>query len=568
MNPLDTLKVLAVDDTRSNLLLLKALLGEFGHTIVTAADGLQAIDVFTRENPDVILMDVMMPNMDGIEAARRIRELNQVVPILFLSADTDAHSIEQALQIGTDYITKPIQPQQLLDKLRAHFRSVLANREIVEQKKEVQRLHDQLLDENTVAAYVLSRMLSRMVPPGDLIQYSVMPTSMFSGDLVLAGTTPSGRLHVILADAIGHGLPAAFTLLPLIPPFMAMTNKGFPLQDILFEINRTLKNVMPVGRFIAATAASVDFKTGAAEFWVGGNPAVLIHDGKGLRRIPSTHLALGLAEVDNKAAFTCEAIQLDADDSIVFFSDGLVETWQDGSLEDFVLAAAPEDIFARIQETAKRHKGHDDTSLVVLHMGRLAGEHPAGAGAATTRTRAARLRLDLDARQMVESDIVHTIIDMACKLGIVAHDDNLFGLVLSELFSNALDHGVLGLSSELRYAGAEGFDAYVKLRDAKLAALRNGHIGIQIEASEFAGQPATLLRVVDSGAGFDQSHLLADGDFVDAASAGRGIKLVMNTCLKLSFAGSGNDVTAYVPRNGPVDSSLPASQPPYYASNI
>ncbi len=248
----ETLKVLAVDDTRSNLLLLKALLSESGHLIVTAGDGVEAIEAFEREEPDVILMDVMMPRMDGIEAARRIRESNHLIPILFISADTDAQSIERALQIGTDYITKPIQAHVLHDKLKAHFRSILAHREMLEQKKEVQRLHEQLLDENVVAAHVLSRMLSRMTQPSALLQYSVVPTSMFSGDLVLAGQTPSGRLHVILADAIGHGLPAAFTLLPLIPPFMAMTGKGFPLQDILFEINKTLKNVLPVGRFIAA----------------------------------------------------------------------------------------------------------------------------------------------------------------------------------------------------------------------------------------------------------------------------------------------------------------------------
>ena len=563
----NTLKILAVDDTRSNLLLLKALLGEFGHTIVTAADGVQAIEAFRKENPDVILMDVMMPNMDGIEAARHIRELNRVVPILFLSADTDAHSIERALQIGTDYITKPIQPQQLLDKLKAHFRSVLANREILEQKQEVQRLHDQLLDENMVAAHVLSRMLSRMVPPGDLIQYSVVPTSMFSGDLVLAGTTPSGRLHVILADAIGHGLPAAFTLLPLIPPFNAMTNKGFPLQDILFEINKTLKSVMPVGRFIAATAVSVDQRSGAAEFWVGGNPAVLIRGRQGLRRIASSHLALGLTEPDNKVAFTCESVQLDADDSVVFFSDGLLETWQDGNLEDFIAAAAPDEIFARVQETAKRHQGHDDTSLVVLRVGELAPEQ-APAAAAPMRSRARRLRLDLDVRQMAESCIVHTIIDMARKLGIVAHDDGLFSMVLTELYSNALDHGVLGLSSELKYAGADGFDAYIQQREERLASLVNGYIGIQIEASEFAGQAATLLRIVDSGAGFDQALLRGEADSAEEASAGRGIKLAMNTCLKLSFAGSGNDVTAYIPRAGCVAPGLPPELPPYYAADI
>lgn len=544
---MNTLKILAVDDAKSNLLLLKTLLSDYGHTIVTANDGLQAIQACLDENPEIILMDVNMPNMDGIEAARRIRESNKYVPIIFLSSATDAQSIGQALQFGTDYITKPIQPQQLLDKLNAHFRSILANREIIEQKKQVQHLHEQLLEENRVAAHVLSRMLSRMPPPGDILQYTVIPSGIFSGDIVLAGTTPSGRLHVILADAIGHGLPAAFTLLPLIPAFNAMTGKGFPLEDILFEINKTLKNMMPVGRFIAATAISVDFKTGIGEIWIGGNPGVMILSGRTIRHIPPTHLALGIANPENKLAFTCETIQLEQGDQIIFFSDGLAESWSDSKLEDFILACPTTEVFERLLETTSRHKGHDDTSLVVLQMRHeLTISQPQPQAAA--RLADSRITLDLDARQIANPDIVHTIVDLAYRIGIVATDDVLFGLVLSELFSNALDHGVLGLSSEMKYAGVDGFDTYVALREERLSSLKNGYISIQIEASEFSGIPATLLRIVDSGPGFDQSILHNDGDYQDQASAGRGVKLVMNTCHKLSYAGSGNDVTAYIPQ--------------------
>ena len=324
---------------------------------------------------------------------------------------------------------------------------------------------------------------------------------------------------------------------------------------------------MPVGRFVAATAVSVDFKTGAAGIWVGGNPAVLIRGKGGLRRIPSRHLALGLTDVGDKAAFACEPLQLEADDCVVFFSDGLAETWQDGSLEDFIVSSPQDEIFHRVQESAKQHKGHDDTSLVVLRVAQLSVDQPARAAAVPEPART-RMVLDLDARQMADPDIMHTVADMATKLGIVSADDGLFGLVFSELFSNALDHGVLGLSSELKYGGMDGFEAYVNLRGERLAALQHGHISIRIEATEFSGQPATLLRIVDSGPGFDRSALLNDGEFLEGAAAGRGIKLLMNTCHKLSFSGSGNDVTAYIPRNGQAGARLPPSLPPYYASNI
>ena len=550
-NDIEKLKILVVDDTRTILLLLQTLLTKHGHTVVTASDGLEAIRAFLHEDPDVILMDVMMPNMDGIEAAQHIRDISAVIPIFFLSADTGEESVRKALQIGSDYIAKPLQPAQLLDKLNAHFRAVLAYREVVEQKKEVQRLHDTMVEESRVAAHVLRRMLSRTEYPSTMLQYTVIPSGIFSGDIVLAGTTPSGKLNVILADAIGHGLPAAFSVMPLVPAFEAMTRKGFPLEDILVEINRRLKSVMPLGRFIAATAVSVDFHSGACEVWVGGNPAVMILSQGSLSHVASSHLALGLNEIEDRAAFVCESLQLQPSDRLVLFSDGLTEAWDrsvrsaEGELAAFIRNCPPAEIFDRVVATTQNYHRHDDTSLVVLHMGSVvdAPRPPPSVPLGN-----ASLALSLDAAQLSDPEIAHTVINLAIAMKLVAADDGQFAVVFSELFANALDHGVLGIPSEIKYANGDGFENYMRLRSERLEALTHGAISVRIEKSEFAGKLATLLNIVDSGPGFDQAVLLDDGPAGQEVSAGRGIKLVLNICYDVSFAGSGNQVSAYIPR--------------------
>jgi len=551
---IEKLKILVVDDSSTNVLMMKMLLGNMGHEVVTASDGLLGIETFRQEDPEVILMDVMMPNMDGIESARRIREISAVVPIIFLSAATDSGLMEQALRLGSDYITKPIQMPQLLDKLNAHFRTILAYREVLAQKKEVEQLHARLVDENTIASHVLTRMLSGFQPPSEILQYTVIPSGMFSGDIVLVGATPSGKLNILLADAIGHGLPAAFSLMPIVPAFHAMTKKGFPLEDILYEINHTLKNVLPIGQFVAATAAALDWDTGLCKTWVGANPGLMLLSGSRLSSLPSTHLALGITDDRNKEEFVCETVQLKPGDRLIFASDGLVEAWddnvkrQEGTLEEFILACSPAEIFDKVLTVWKRYHQHDDASLAVLHM----TDRPTGGkspGDTVTRpVEHARITLDLNAGQLAKPEIFNMVLDAAQQMGIVDKTDSQFGVVFSELFNNALDHGILGLSSETKYAAADGFDDYIRLKQARLASLTEGRMSVQIEATEFSGKPATLLRIVDSGPGFDQTLLRAATESVVKATAGRGCNLVQSISLQVTYAGSGNDVTAYIPR--------------------
>ncbi len=91
---LNPLKILVVDDTKTSAAILSALLEADGHVVSTASDGLEAIKAFLQDDPDLILMDVEMPNMNGIDAARHIREISEIIPIIFLSTRTEEALVE------------------------------------------------------------------------------------------------------------------------------------------------------------------------------------------------------------------------------------------------------------------------------------------------------------------------------------------------------------------------------------------------------------------------------------------------------------------------------------------
>jgi two-component system alkaline phosphatase synthesis response regulator PhoP len=118
-------KVLVVDDEQDILEFLSYNLEKDGFTVITADNGKTGLEKAKRENPDIILLDVMMPEMDGIEACRTMRELPQFehTIIAFLTARTEDYSQIAGFETGADdYISKPIKPRVLISRLRALLR--------------------------------------------------------------------------------------------------------------------------------------------------------------------------------------------------------------------------------------------------------------------------------------------------------------------------------------------------------------------------------------------------------------------------------------------------------------
>lgn len=116
--------ILIVDDESENIEFLKGLLDQFGFNLVTASRGEYAIRILEDSLPDIILLDVLMPDMDGFEVCRRIKEniKTKDIPVLFMTALTDPINKVTGLEIGgADYITKPFQKEEVLARLKTHF---------------------------------------------------------------------------------------------------------------------------------------------------------------------------------------------------------------------------------------------------------------------------------------------------------------------------------------------------------------------------------------------------------------------------------------------------------------
>jgi DNA-binding response OmpR family regulator len=134
-------KILVVDDQPVNVQLLKKKLEREGIQVVAAYTGNEALELVTKEKPDLILLDVMMPDMDGMEVCQRLQEVEETrsIPVIFITARSSKESKLEGLAVGAvDYITKPIDLDETLARVQTQLRFVAINREMFDLQRRLQ----------------------------------------------------------------------------------------------------------------------------------------------------------------------------------------------------------------------------------------------------------------------------------------------------------------------------------------------------------------------------------------------------------------------------------------------
>lgn len=295
------LSILIAEDNAADRMLLSTIVSRQGHRALTAGNGVEAVALFQQERPNLVLMDALMPEMDGFEAARRIKQLagEELVPIIFLTSLTENEALVRCLEAGgDDFLAKPYNRVILEAKINAMDRLRRLQETVLHQRDLIARHHEHLLTEQRVAKAVFDKVAHSGCLKASNIRYLQSPYALFNGDLLLAAFKPSGGMHVLLGDFTGHGLPAAIGAMPLAEVFYGMTAKGYAMSDILREMNAKLKRILPVGVFCCATLLNLNFQQRLLEVWNGGLPEGYLRRGADGSVVPlvSRHLPLGVLD--------------------------------------------------------------------------------------------------------------------------------------------------------------------------------------------------------------------------------------------------------------------------------
>ncbi|MFJ4348187.1 SpoIIE family protein phosphatase [Pseudomonas sp. NPDC089401] len=535
------LTVLVAEDGVVDRLLLAQIVRRQGHQVFTAENGEQAVALFAEKRPQLVLLDALMPVMDGFEAARRIKALagEALVPIIFLTSLNEEDALVRCLEAGgDDFMAKPYSAVILAAKIRAMDRLRRLQATVLQQRDEIARHHHHLLTEQRVAKAVFDKVAHSGCITAPNIRYLQSPYALFNGDLLLAAFTPAGDMHVLLGDFTGHGLPAAVGAMPLAEVFYGMTAKGYGLAQMLREMNAKLKRILPVDMFCCALLLSISVQRGSVEVWNGGMPDGyrLSATGEVLGCLASRHLPLGILAAERFDDST-EVLPMAAGERLLLLSDGVVDTADEQDrlfgverLRDVMAAnRQPQCLFDELMQALERFGGRprDDFSLCDIRMFTAEERIPTP----TLYSDSGRsspldwsLGFELRGESLKRFNPVPYLVQLLQEIhGLRPRTGALHG-VLSELYSNAVEHGVLGLDSQLK-RDVQGFADYYEERARRLDALADGFVRIDLQVEPQGSGGRLTIDVRDSGAGFDVHRVMAQPSR-ERRLSGRGLNLV------------------------------------------
>lgn len=314
--------ILLVDDNAVNLQVLLRSLDGRGHRLLVARDGRTALDIARRVKPDIVLLDVLMPEMGGFEVCAALKaELSTCdTPVIFLSALGEVSDKVAGLSLGAvDYITKPIQPEEVLARVDTHLARHLLEREV---REAYHRLNGELEG----AARMQRLLLPRRLPDTERVRFAAYyQTSRYAGgDYYDVLSLPDGRRVVIALDVSGHGATSAIVMAMMRTLVHASPEVAADANALFRRLHEHFAFIDETGVYATAIHAVVDAEGRSLQIAVAGHPLPLLwRAGQDVQSIECGGTTPLLLRDPGVVCATTHA--LEPGDRVLFYTDGVTD---------------------------------------------------------------------------------------------------------------------------------------------------------------------------------------------------------------------------------------------------
>jgi len=565
---LDARLALVVDDSSLQCDVLGHLLVEEGYKVIFASNGLEGVNKYVKYKPDLVLMDINMPVMNGYDAARRIKNHSDqysLCPLIFVTNENTDHAYIESIEAGGDGIlVRPFSSEVF----KAKIKSIQRISDLYGQIKRLQQVQD---TDAEIAEKLMADVIEARNFGLDLIGVLKKPAALFSGDIQLSALCPNGDVNILLGDFTGHGLRSSIGAVPLAETFRAMTRKGFSMLDIVTQINIQLYRLLPADLFLAAAFVTISSHEESIYILNAGLPDAYVFSEAGeiKHKVPSCHPAMGvIAKLFPETNMSI--ISVNPSDRVVLLSDGIVEAknaldqmydysrFEKAVKKGILKGDVSQSVLASVDSFSQGMEQEDDMSLVDIPcqgwqqsyaLTHHVTDKVLGENLALTyngSSPAWQWQLTLTGNKLALVNPIPIVMNQIYEIEGMGDHWLSLQTILTELFINSLDHGVLGLSSDLK-CHPNGFAEYFREREARLKQLESGFIDISLECYPLTNGGRLRIKMKDSGQGFNILTAFQGknpSSNIGKQLSGRGIELVEKLADSLEYFDDGRTVDA------------------------
>lgn len=316
--------ILIVDDTIKNIQLLGNMLRNKGYNISVAASGKEALESVKIKSPDLILLDIQMPEMDGFEVCKILKSNPETkeIPIMFLTAVTDPEKLVYGFELGAvDYITKPFNPAELYARVATHLEIKISREKLLD-------LYNKMDSDLKIATKAQASLITDKFPISKLFRFSSFykPFYKIGGDLIAYEDYPSDtdqRIDLLFGDISGHGVSAALMSGIILLAFKIASAKETTPAEGLSIINQLITSLI-APYFFSGVYLKYYVHRGELHYSYAGHHPIVSMEGDEIVNLSGRGPVLALKP---NATFNNYTFKLKKGNILLLYSDGMFEVF-------------------------------------------------------------------------------------------------------------------------------------------------------------------------------------------------------------------------------------------------
>jgi len=325
--------ILLVDDDRNILFLLSEALKKYNYDLTMANGGEKALKVLDEKRFDLIISDLQMPRVDGLDVLKVGKEKNPDTEVLIITGYGSVKSAVNAMKLGAfEYLSKPVDVEELRLKVAQALKHRELKIQIEEQRRALKEYHEMIQRDLNLAEQIHQSLIPEPIQHEKVkIGVKYKPMIGLGGDFADIFFDGKKSIFLTLIDVTGHGISAALLVNRICSEVRKLVREELEPNEILFNLNNFIIDVFDqTGMFLTAFVTKIDLEKLSFTYSGSSHPSLIVWDSKEKRynKLFSQNVIIGFEKNDNNI-FEQDTISLNSGDRIFLYTDGIIEAEND-----------------------------------------------------------------------------------------------------------------------------------------------------------------------------------------------------------------------------------------------